>query len=116
MINIQRVSDLLTLKAKGNLDTQEQDELDSLLIDIQERLQELREEIVKECISYDEIAELQSLVEYIDPSDVQLLEWAGVPEFGCEQCGSTDDRMVLITNDQIYGKCVRKNHTRALGR
>lgn len=46
------------------------------------RLEYLRGEIKAERISYSEIAELQSLVEYIDPSDVQLLEWAGVPEGG----------------------------------
>jgi hypothetical protein len=27
-----------------------------------------------------ELAELQDLVEYIKPGDVELLEWAGVPE------------------------------------
>jgi len=48
---------------------------------IQKRLEELRKEIRKECISYDEIAELQSLAKYIDKGDVELLEWAGVPEF-----------------------------------
>lgn len=47
-----------------------------------ERLEYLRTQIEGECISMGEIAELQSLIQYIDPSDVQLLEWAGVPEFG----------------------------------
>lgn len=47
---------------------------------IQERLEYLRGEIEAERISYGEIAELQSLAEYIDSSDVVLLEWAGVPE------------------------------------
>ena len=47
---------------------------------IKERLEYLRGEIIAERISYGEIAELQSLVDYIDPDDVQLLEWAGVPE------------------------------------
>ena len=46
-----------------------------------ERFEYLRGEIEAERISYSEIAELQSLVPYIDPSDVVLLEWAGVPEF-----------------------------------
>lgn len=45
------------------------------------RLEYLRGEIIAERISYGEISELQSLVDYIDPDDVQLLEWAGVPEF-----------------------------------
>ena len=48
---------------------------------IQERLDYLRAEIEAERISYEEIAELQSLAEHIDPSDTLLLEWAGVPEF-----------------------------------
>ena len=47
---------------------------------IKKRLEYLRGEIKKECISYSEIAELQSLAEHIDPNDTLLLEWAGVPE------------------------------------
>jgi len=47
---------------------------------INERLEYLRGEIEAERISYGEIAELQDLAEHIDPSDVLLLEWAGVPE------------------------------------
>lgn len=45
-----------------------------------ERLEYLRKQIQAESISYGELAELQSLVEYIEPGDMQLLEWAGVPE------------------------------------
>jgi len=45
------------------------------------RLEYLRGEIRAERISYGEIAELQDLAAWIDPSDVELLEWAGVPEF-----------------------------------
>jgi hypothetical protein len=48
---------------------------------IQKRLDYLRGEIKAERISYEEIAELQSLAEHIDPSDTELLQWAGVPEF-----------------------------------
>lgn len=44
------------------------------------RLEYLRGEIEAECISYSELFELQSLAKYIEPGDVQLLEWAGVPE------------------------------------
>ena len=44
------------------------------------RLEYLRDQINSESISYGEIAELESLKEYIDSGDVQLLEWAGVPE------------------------------------
>ena len=45
-----------------------------------ERLEYLRGELEAERISYGELAELQELVEYIEPGDVQLLEAAGVPE------------------------------------
>lgn len=48
--------------------------------DKQARLEYLRKQIEKECISYGEIVELQSLAKYIEPSDTLLLEWAGVPE------------------------------------
>ena len=41
---------------------------------------DLRREIQAERISYGELAELQALAIYIDPSDTLLLEWAGVPE------------------------------------
>lgn len=47
---------------------------------IEERLEYLRGELRAERISYGELAELQSLVEYIDKGDVELLEAAGVPE------------------------------------
>ena len=46
-----------------------------------ERLEYLREQIRNENISYREIAELQSLQEYIDKDDVELLQWANVEEF-----------------------------------
>lgn len=45
-----------------------------------QRLEELRTELRAERISYDELIELQGLAEHIDPSDVELLEAAGVPE------------------------------------
>ena len=48
---------------------------------ISTRLEYLRGELRAECISYGELIELQSLASHIDPSDVELLEWAGVPEF-----------------------------------
>lgn len=52
---------------------------------IKERLEYLRGEIRAERISYGEIAELQSLAPHIDPDDAELLEWAGIPEFGPER-------------------------------
>jgi len=48
--------------------------------EIKKRLEYLREELKQERISYGELAELQSLSKYIDVSDVELLEAAGVPE------------------------------------
>jgi hypothetical protein len=46
----------------------------------EERLEYLRAELRAERISYSELAELQSLAEHIDPSDVELREAAGLPE------------------------------------
>jgi len=47
---------------------------------IKKRLEELREVLRHERISYGELIELQSLAKYIDKDDVELLEAAGVPE------------------------------------
>jgi len=46
-----------------------------------ERLEELRTELRAECISFGELVELNSLVEFIEEGDVELLQAAGVPEF-----------------------------------
>lgn len=51
------------------------------LVEIKNRLEELRTELRAERISIGELNELQSLAKYIDSSDVELLEAAGVPEF-----------------------------------
>ena len=48
--------------------------------DVRERLEYLRSQIQSERISYEEIAELQSLADYIEDGDAELLEWAGVDE------------------------------------
>jgi hypothetical protein len=48
---------------------------------ILERLEYLRSELRAESLSYGEIAELQSLADFIEPGDFELLEAAGVPEF-----------------------------------
>jgi hypothetical protein len=48
---------------------------------IKDQLEYLRGELRAECISLDELAELQDLASYIAPGDVELLEPAGVPEF-----------------------------------
>ena len=46
-----------------------------------ERLEEIREELDNESVSYGELVELQDLTEFIEEDDVQLLEAAGIPEF-----------------------------------
>jgi len=51
---------------------------------VQDRLEYLRREIQNERISLAELAELAGLADHIDPGDVELLEWAGVPEFDDE--------------------------------
>lgn len=58
-----------------------------------DRLEYLRSQINAERISMSELSELQGLAEHIDPSDVQLLEWAGVPEFP-PTCDICDEPMV----------------------
>jgi hypothetical protein len=45
------------------------------------RLEYLRQEIRAERISYSELYELSTLVPFIASTDVELLEWAGVPEY-----------------------------------
>jgi sensor domain CHASE-containing protein len=47
---------------------------------IKARLEHIRKEIRAERVSLGEIAQLQDLVMYIDPNDVELLQWAGVEE------------------------------------
>jgi len=54
--------------------------------DVTARLEYLRGEIRAERISMSEVIELQSLADQIDPGDVELLQWAGVPE-----CPEDDD-------------------------
>jgi hypothetical protein len=56
-----------------------------VVAEIKERLEYLRGELRAERISYEELAELSSLAEHIDPGDVELLEAAGVPEFEDEE-------------------------------
>lgn len=56
------------------------------------RLEYLRGEIQAERISYGELSELQGLVEHIDAGDVELLEWAGVPEDSTETHETEENR------------------------
>ena len=46
---------------------------------IKHKLDYFRSIIIAERISQGEIIELQGLAEYIEPGDVLLLQWAGVP-------------------------------------
>ena len=74
---------------------------------VQERLDYLRGEIEAERISYEEIAELQSLAEHIDEEDVVLREWAGIPEHesnGGEVCtgsGAVVRAMPLVFEESV---------------
>ena len=47
---------------------------------VRTRLEELREILRSESMSYGELAELQDLAPHIEAGDVELLEAAGVPE------------------------------------
>lgn len=48
--------------------------------EVKQRLEYIRGELRAERISYGELFELQLLAKHIDPSDVELLEAAGVEE------------------------------------
>lgn len=48
---------------------------------IKEELERLRQTIAEEKMSYAEIVRLEELVDYIPLGDVELLQWANVPEF-----------------------------------
>lgn len=62
--------------------------------DYRRRLEYLRQQIRDESISYGELIELQSLADVIEPGDLELLQWAGVPVVRVtappESCGETD--------------------------
>lgn len=70
----QWVENTLDLSLNWNISVWQDDQ-------IQTRLDYLRQEILAERISYQELTELQSLADYIPDGDTLLLEWAGVPEF-----------------------------------
>ena len=81
---------------------------------IKKRLEELKNAIQGEGISYGEIVELQSLAEYIDPSDTLLLEWAGVKEFNEEEeeeemceCGNgVAETFNVLTGGRYCDDCI----------
>lgn len=70
--------------------------------EIKSRLEYLRGELRQECISYGELAELQSLAEYIELDDTELLEAAGVPEYPEKnwQCDITR-QICYCSNDRM---------------
>lgn len=68
---------------------------------MKKRLEELRQTLRDENMSYGELIELQSLIEFIEPGDVELLEAAGVPEFNedsviCDVTGETMDEGYVV--------------------
>lgn len=74
--------------------------------EIKKRLEEIRKELRAEKISYGELAELQSLKKYIDPSDVELLEAAGVPEKHEDGGGVAEgwtDAELMAKGGKLYG-------------
>lgn len=84
---------------------------------IKTRLEYLRKQIENERISYKEIAELESLKEYIDKNDVLLLQWAGVEEQGndnrcsvCDKLFNNGDIDLLKDNTIICHACKHKNN------
>lgn len=68
-----------------------------------DRLEYIRAEIRAERVSWGELAELASLAEHIAPGDVELLEWAGVPEFPeCDRppyAADDDPHYVVVCTD-----------------
>jgi hypothetical protein len=69
----------------------------------EERLEYLRKQIENENISQGEILELQSLAKYIKKGDVQLAEWAGIPEseFNKDKKTKDDDTAKEQSSTQI---------------
>ena len=66
-----------------------------------ERLEEIRESIQDENVSYGELVELQELTEFIEDDDVELLEAAGVPEFVKDELIDLSDLEGEYTLDQM---------------
>jgi len=55
--------------------------LEALEAEIKNRLEIIRKDIQAENVSTSQLLELQTLIPYIESGDIELLEWAGVPEF-----------------------------------
>jgi len=79
------------------------------------RLEYLRGELRAERLSWGEVAELQGLAEHIDPSDVELLEAAGVPEpgIGWETPEQIADRIIsdLDVGESDFGSTLLSGWT-----
>lgn len=71
---------------------------------IQKRLEQIRKSIKAENISYGEILELENLKAYIQPEDIELLQWVGEPEQPICECGGSTIQVLL--GDEIYNKCI----------
>lgn len=69
--------------------------------DIPARLEYLRGEIQAQRISYGELSELQGLAAHIPAWDVELLEWAGVPEFPEDSGRNTFTLTIEVTAENI---------------
>lgn len=69
---------------------------------IQKRLEQIRKSIKAENISYGEIVELQNLKAYIEPDDIELLQWAGEKEPVICECGGNTYEVLM---GEIYNKC-----------
>lgn len=79
-----------------------------------ERLEYLRGEIRAERISYSEIAELQSLAPHIDRDDVELLEWAGVPEYPTTEYPTTTWEILWYRGGPDFApKCIGRDFVAA---
>jgi hypothetical protein len=70
---------------------------------ITDRLEYLRGELRAERMSWGELAELQGLAGHIDPSDVELLEPAGVPEFPEEEEGGITPEGLALGHRYVMG-------------
>jgi hypothetical protein len=71
------------------------------------RLEQLRKELRAERISYGELAELESLKEYIDEDDVELRQAAGIPEFDEDEYkkgGQLEVGDMVMVDDSGYAK------------
>jgi hypothetical protein len=68
--------------------------------EVKSSLAMFRRLIKKERMGYGDIAELQELAEYIPMGDVQLLEWAGIPEYP-EVDTAEVDRLTTIIESEI---------------